>query len=132
MSFHRCSLSSTGCNRSVVSCGLISPNQSLFWQNTPKWVSASEGPSLLMSNRQLSLGYMRYSRPMLMIYCLFCLFLFYVIQQPVCHAGAPCGGFGTCFIYPQGIWVLPYWRSRGHYKPVLIFVLLHTQKKTFC
>ena len=65
---------------------------------------------------------------MLVIYCLFCLFLFYVIQQPVCHAGAPCGGFGTCFIYPQGIWVLPYWRSRGHYKPVLIFVLLHTKK----
>ena len=24
--FHRCSLSSTGCNRSVVFCGLISPN----------------------------------------------------------------------------------------------------------
>ena len=73
-----------------------------------------------------------YSRPMLMIYCLFCLFLFYLIQQlvHVHHAGAPCGGLGTCFIYSQRTWVLPYWRSRGHYKPVLIFVLLHTQKKT--
>ena len=46
MSFHRCSLSSTGCNRSAVSCGLISPNQSVFWQNAPKWMSVSEGPSL--------------------------------------------------------------------------------------
>ncbi|XP_066363108.1 probable disease resistance RPP8-like protein 2 [Miscanthus floridulus] len=55
MSFHRCSLSSTGCNRSAVSCGLISPNQSVFWQNAPKWVSASKGSLLWMSARQFSL-----------------------------------------------------------------------------
>ena len=30
MSFHHCSLSSTGCNRSAMSCGLISSNQSVF------------------------------------------------------------------------------------------------------
>ena len=48
------SLSLTGCNRFTVSCRLISPNQSVFLQNAPKWVSASKGPSLWMSNRQLS------------------------------------------------------------------------------
>ena len=57
MSYHY-SLSSIGCNRSTVSCGLISPNQSVFWQNAPKWVSASKAPSLWMSNRQLSLNLM--------------------------------------------------------------------------
>ena len=31
MSKTKFSLSSTGCNRSAVSCGLISPNQSVFW-----------------------------------------------------------------------------------------------------
>ena len=36
MLFHRCSLCSTGCNRSAVSCGLISLNQSVLWQNAPK------------------------------------------------------------------------------------------------
>ena len=46
MSFHCCSLSSTGCNRSAVSCGLISLNQSVLWQNAPKWVFASKGLSL--------------------------------------------------------------------------------------
>jgi len=30
MSFHRCSLSSIGCNQSAMSCGLFSPNQSVF------------------------------------------------------------------------------------------------------
>ena len=55
---------------------------------------------------------------MLAIYCL--------IQQLVCHVGAPCGCLSTCFIYPQGVWILPYWRSHGHCKPVLLFVLLHT------
>jgi len=58
MLFHRCSLSSTGCNRSAMSYGLISPNQRVFWQNAPKWVSVSKGPSLWMSNRQLSLAFM--------------------------------------------------------------------------
>ena len=57
MSKTKNSLSSTGCNRSVVSCGLISPNQSVFWQNAPKWVSVDKGPSLWMSNIQLSLIY---------------------------------------------------------------------------
>ena len=56
MLFRRCSLSSTGRNRSTVSCGLILPNQSVFWQNAPKWVSASKGPSLCISARQLSLN----------------------------------------------------------------------------
>ena len=55
MLFHRCSLSSTGYNRFVVSCGLISPKQGVFWQNAPKWKSISEGPSLWIFNRQLSL-----------------------------------------------------------------------------
>ena len=38
-----------------MSCGLISMNHSVFWQNAPKWMSTSKGPSLWMSNRQLSL-----------------------------------------------------------------------------
>ena len=53
MSKIKFSLSSTGCNRAAVSCGLISTNQSVLWQNAPKWVSASKGLSLWMSNRQL-------------------------------------------------------------------------------
>ena len=52
--------------------------------------------------------------------------MYCLIQQLVCHVGAPCWGLGTCFIYPQGVWILPYWRFHGHYKPVLFFVLLHT------
>ena len=49
-----------------------------------------------------------------------------LLQKFVYHAGAPHGGLGTCFIYPQRIWVLPYWRNQGHYKPVPLFVLLNT------
>jgi len=49
------SLSSTGCNRSTVSCGLISLNQSVFWQTAQNRVSASKRPSLWMSARQFSL-----------------------------------------------------------------------------
>ena len=48
-------LSSTGCNRSAMSCGLISPNQSVFWQTAQNRVSVSKRPSLWMSARQLSL-----------------------------------------------------------------------------
>ena len=36
MSKTKISLSSTGCNRSAVSCGLISPNQSVFLANCSK------------------------------------------------------------------------------------------------
>ena len=55
---------------------------------------------------------------MLAMYCL--------IQQLVCHVGAQCGGLSTRFIYPQGVWILPHWRSHGRCKPVLLCVLLHT------
>jgi len=37
--------------------GVMWPNftePDVFWQNAPKWLSAGEGPSLWMSNRQLS------------------------------------------------------------------------------
>ena len=49
------SLSSTGCNRSAVSCDLISLNQNIFCQTAQNGVSASKRPSLWMSARQLSL-----------------------------------------------------------------------------
>ena len=41
------------------------------------------------------------------------------------------------FIYPHGLWIFPNWRFHGYYKPVLLFVLLHTiifyvNKRLFC
>ena len=49
------SQSSTGCNRSTVFCGLISPNQSVFWQTVQNRVSVSKRPSLWMFAKQFSL-----------------------------------------------------------------------------
>ena len=48
-------LASTGWNRDTVSYGLISTNQSVFWQTAQNEVSANKWSSLCMSNSQFSL-----------------------------------------------------------------------------